>query len=59
MNADKMVYRIDILDYGLMDLKNSIKWLIKTKFTPKQLDDIAKDLIKKKDKDTEFWKSVV
>ncbi|MBU4293368.1 MAG: hypothetical protein KJ770_04890 [Actinobacteria bacterium] len=55
MNADKMVYRIDILDYGLMDLKNSIKWLIKTKFTPKQLDDIAKDLIKKKDKDTEFY----
>ena len=55
MNADKMVYGIDMLDYGLMDLKNSIKWLIKTKYTSKQLDDIAKDLIKKKDKDTEFY----
>ena len=55
MNTAKMVYGIDMLDYGLMDLKNSIKWLIKTKFTPKQLDDIAKDLIKKRDKDTEFY----
>ena len=55
MNADKVVYGIDMLDYGLMDLKNSIKWLIKTKFTLKQLDDIAKDLIKKRDKDTEFY----
>jgi hypothetical protein len=50
-----MVYGIDMLDYGLMDLKNRIKWLIKTQFTPKQLDDVAKDLIKKRDKDTEFY----
>lgn len=55
MNTAKMVYGIDMLDYGLMDLKNGIKWLIKTKFTSKQLDDIAKDLINKKDKDTEFY----
>ena len=55
MNAAKMVYGIDMLDYGLMDLKNRIKWLIKTQFTPKQLDDVAKDLIKKRDKDTEFY----
>ena len=55
MNADKVVYEIDMLDYGLMDLKNRIKWLIKTQFTPKQLDDIAKDLINKRDKDTEFY----
>ena len=55
MNADKIVYGIDMLDYGLMDLKNSVKWLIKTEFTPKQLDDVAKDLIKKRDKDTEFY----
>jgi len=55
MNADKMVYGIDMLDYGLMDLKNGIKWLIKTKFTSKQLDDIAKDLINKKDKNIEFY----
>lgn len=55
MDTAKMVYGIDMLDYGLMDLKNGIKWLIKTKFTSKQLDDIAKDLIKKRDKDTEFY----
>ena len=55
MNTAKMVYGIDMLDYGLMDLKNGIKWLIKTKFTSKQLDDIAKDLINKRNKDTEFY----
>ena len=55
MNTAKMVYGIDMLDYGLMDLKNSIKWLIKTKFTSNQLDDIAKDLINKRNKDTEFY----
>ena len=54
MHAARMVYGIDVLDYDLTDLKNSIKYLIETKCTSKQLDEIAGDLASKRDKNTDF-----
>jgi len=48
MDATKMVYGIDILDYEQMDVKDSHKWLIETRCTPKELDEITSDLINKK-----------
>ncbi|MDZ7837461.1 MAG: hypothetical protein U5N58_05675 [Actinomycetota bacterium] len=50
MDATKMVFGIDILDYDHMDLKDSHKWLIETRFSTGELDEIANDLINKKGK---------
>jgi hypothetical protein len=48
MNITKMVYGIDILDYYRMDLKESRKWLIETKFSLKELDYTVKRIVKRK-----------
>ncbi|MFO7928231.1 MAG: hypothetical protein R6U35_01035 [Candidatus Humimicrobiaceae bacterium] len=48
MDATKMLYEIDILDYEEMDINDSKKWLIKTRFSPKELDSIAEDIINEK-----------
>ncbi|MGM0366842.1 MAG: hypothetical protein ACQEP5_09985 [Actinomycetota bacterium] len=48
MNLNKMVYGIDILDYEEMDVKDSHRWLIETKCSPKELDEITSELINKK-----------
>ncbi|MDD3776844.1 MAG: hypothetical protein PHN32_04495 [Actinomycetota bacterium] len=50
MDATKMVFGIDILDYDHMDIKDSHKWLIETRFSTQELDEIASDLINKKGK---------
>ncbi len=46
MTTSKMVYGIDILDYDQMDIKDSHKWLIETKCSPKKLDQITSELIR-------------
>jgi|GEM_PF-5241367 len=46
----KIVYGIDILDYDQMDIKDSHKWLVETRFPPKKLDQITNELINKKGK---------
>ncbi len=48
MIASKIVYGIDILDYDQMDIKDSHKWLVETKFAPQKLDQITNNLIRKR-----------
>ncbi len=54
MNNKKMVYGIDILDYYHMDLMDSSKWLIETKFSLKELDKIVISMITGKGNFVEF-----
>ncbi len=48
MNTSKLIYGIDLLDYDQMDLRDSHKWLVETKFAPKALDQATNKLIQKK-----------
>ncbi len=50
MSANKMVYEIDILDYEKMDINDSQKWLIETRLSPRELDNVAEEIFNGKGK---------